>query len=298
MDERPLRLTLFRLIPLLMLVAFVAWCSTGRAPRGGAGAPHATELAELFMSHGLADGPLRADQLDAVAKRAGPAGMNRLLYAAAPGATLPALRWMVEHGADPHNIGSIENLPLLHQLAQRPQADRLAYFFELGLDPKQRDSRGRTLMHACAEAGLDERVLMLLTAKGLTVSDVSNAGQLPIHVANLKSLPVLVGAGADVSAPDREGRSALHLAAAAGAADMVNELLRLGASVYAVDSQGRTPLHWAAAKRSDATVNALLDAGAPRAVRDHRGLSPRDLAEAPERATTTRRRSERLADRL
>lgn len=296
MEDRPLRVKLFRLIPLLMVVSFVAWCSAGRTPQGGSGGPLATELVDLFATHGVTDGMPRADQLEAAAQRAGPVGMNRLLHATAATATLPALRWMVEHGADPRNLGAVENVPLLHKLAQRPQVDRLEYFLGFGLDARQRDPQGRTLLHAYAEAGIDERTLALLTARGLTVTDLSREGRQPIHSAAVKSIPVLAAAGADLGAQDREGRTPLHLAAAAGREDIVNELLRLGASVYAVDQQGRTPLHWAAEKRSEAVINALLAAGAPRAVRDNAGLSPRDLAERATRQP--RSRSDRLEDRL
>jgi ankyrin repeat protein len=298
--EGSYRPSLFRLIPALMLLCFVAWCSSSRQPRGSAdGAPNlSVELVELFTTQGLVDGQVRSDQLADIAARVGPAGMNRLLYTAAPEASLPALRWMAEHGADIRNIGVIESVPLLHKVAKRPQFERLAYFLNQGLDAAQRDGEGRTLMHVCAEAGMDERVFALLRSKGLSTSDMTLVGKQPLHVASVKSIPVLVAAGADLAAVDNKGQTALHIAAAAGRQDLVTELLRLGASVFVTDKEGRTPLHWAAASRSEPSVDALLASGAPRTARDNSGLTPRDLADSERQQRPYRNEREKLRDKL
>lgn len=296
-EDRSLRLTLFRLIPLLMLVSFVAWCSSSRSPQGAGGAPLTTELLELMAQNGVIDGMVQASELGAVAKRIGPAGMNRLLYASASEASLPALRWMVEHGADPRNIGAIESVPLLHKLAKRPQYERLEFFLKMGLDARQRTSDGQTLMHVAAAGGLDERVLGLLTREGLTLADTTHDGKQPIHFASVKSIPVLAAAGADLGAVDRYGRTALHWAALEGRNDTATELLRMNASVFAADKKGQTPLHLAAMKGSEAVVNTLLSAGAPRTARDNDGLTPREIAEAQQRSGYRSER-DRMVDKL
>jgi ankyrin repeat protein len=289
-EDRSLRLTLFRLIPLLMLVSFVAWCSSSRSPQGGSSGPLATELLELMAQNGVIDGMTRGSELDGVAKRIGPAGMNRLLYACAADASLPALRWMVEHGADPRNIGAIENVPLIHKVAKRPQFERVEFFLKLGLDARQAASDGQTLMHVAAAGGLDERVLGLLLNRGLTLADATHDGKRPIHFASVKSIPVLAAAGADLGAVDRYGRTALHWAALEGRNDAATELLRMNASVFAVDRNGQTPLHLAAMNGSETLVNTLLAAGAPRTARDNDGHTPREIAESQQRS---RYRSER-----
>lgn len=296
-EDRSLSLTLFRLIPLLMLVSFVAWCSSSRSPQGGGGGPVRAELLDLMMQNGLVDGMPQSSDLDAVAKRAGPAGMNRMLYSSAAEASLPALRWMVEHGADPRNIGAIESVPLLHKVAKRPQFERLEFFLKLGLDPRQTASDGQTLMHVAAAGGLDERVLTLLVSKGLSLSDTAHDGKQPIHHASVKSIPVLATAGADLGALDRKGRSALHWAALEGRNDIATELLRMNASVFTADKEGSTPLHLAALSGSDAVVSTLLAAGAPRTARDNDGRTPREIAESGQRSRYRGER-ERLVEKL
>jgi ankyrin repeat protein len=290
-------LRLIKFLPAVLVVGFVAWCSQNQQRRTDA-APIAVELAELFQTNGLVDGPVRSDDLAKAAKRAGPAGMNRMLYAAASDASLPALKWIVEHGADPRSVGALEDVPLLFRAAKRPLADRLDYLIGTGLDPTERSRDGLSLMHVAAQNGLDERVLALLRAKGLTTADTASDGRQPIHYANVKSIGVLAKAGADLNAVDREGRTVLHWAAFEGRQEVVAQLLTLNASVFTADAKGRTPLHLAALGRSDPTVDALLAAGAPRTVRDNDGMTPRDLAESAAKRQQRDRGYRGVADKL
>lgn len=284
-------LRIVRFVPLLMLVAFIAWCSHSNERRRDMG-PQRTELVELFMQQGLLDsGMVREGALADAARRAGRTGMNQLYYNSVSTASVEALRWMIEHGAEPASIGAPEGVPLLHKAMQKPAFARMEYLLGLGLDPRQRGHDGNTLLHVGAAAGLDERMLQLLLGKGLKLTDVNAAGQLPIHLANLKSLDVLVRAGAEVDAVDGQGRTALHAAAADKRTELVVELVRLGASVFKTDTKGRTPLHLAALSRSEAAVDALLAAGAPRSARDADGQTARDLAMSPSRSSNSRYRS-------
>ena len=55
-----------------------------------------------------------------------------------------------------------------------------------------------------------------------------------------------IAAGADVSATDKEGWTALHVAARWGHLTVVQALIQAGAGVSATDKDGRTALHLAA----------------------------------------------------
>lgn len=261
-----------------MVVGFMAWCSSNKG-----GKPEVQqvriELSELMSTQGYLSGPSDSENLAGVAKRVGPAGMNRLLYDSAPTASLAALQWMVKNGADPKNTGALAEEPLLHRVVRIPQPERLEYFMGLGLDPKEKSRDGATLLHVAARNGLDERMLALLVSKGLGMTDATTAGKQPIHMASVKSIPVLANAGADISAKDAMGRTPLHWAALEGKHEQVSALLRMSASVFATDKQGRTPLHLAAMGNSEEVVDTLLAAGAPRAVRDQDNMTPRELAQ-------------------
>ncbi len=271
---------LVRLVPALILISLVAWCTTNNRARQTY-TPVLVEVKELFLTTGQIDSSSNAVDLAAVAKRIGEPGMNDVLYEAASSASLDTLKWLVEHGADPKNIGALHDLTLLQKAAKAPRYERFDYFLGFGLDPLQRTSDGMTLLHIAAQAGMDQRCLELLVSKGLRISDADSLGRQAIHVASVKSIPVLIAAGADIDAKDSKGRTALHYAAREGRNDIVTELLHYSASVFVQDEHGRTPLHLAAMKLSydtEKVIDALLAAGAPTTARDQDGMTPRDLA--------------------
>lgn len=87
----------------------------------------------------------------------------------------------------------------------------------------------------------------------------------PLHQAILrrqvKIVPLLLEAGADVQAPDSAARTPLHLAVERGDAEIVRELLRRKADPARRDRIGWTPLHHAAAKNRLEIATLLLDSG-------------------------------------
>ena len=81
-------------------------------------------------------------------------------------------------------------------------------------------------------------------------------------------IKLLIDLGADVEARNRDGRTALHLAAVHN-----TDLTLLGKGVHDVDSQGRTALHYAAGSDCTTGLNTqkLLEAGACPQSRDQNG---------------------------
>jgi ankyrin repeat protein len=272
----PIRLWL-KIVPLLILVSLFGWCSSNSRTAAQMG-PVKTELQALFAEQGLVSGGNERTSLADVAKTLGEPTMNSLLYQAASSGSLDALKWLVAHGADPKNVGAQQDLTLLQKTALYPRLERLEFMLGFGLDPLERSHDGRSVLHVAAQGGLDSKVLELLLSKGLTVTDADNAGRMPMHFASVKSIGVLVAAGAEIDATDDAGMTALHQAAKQGRNDAVAELLRNSASVFAKDKKGRTPLHYAAmAQGSEAVIDSLLAGGAPVSVRDDEGLTPKEL---------------------
>lgn len=117
--------------------------------------------------------------------------------------------------------------PTLHDAVGR-SASRVAILRALEGSPvDERDSKGRTALHLCAQKG-----------KGA--------------IARL-----LLRLGADVNARDSSGLSPLHLAAEADMAGMARLLLESGADPNQVDDGGRTPLQAAREKAGVKTMRVI-----------------------------------------
>lgn len=84
--------------------------------------------------------------------------------------------------------------------------------------------------------------------------------------------------GAQLDAPDLQGRTALHLAAARGHSGPVNELWARGAAVDACDLHGWTALHYASRAGHTDVALQLVIAGSLVSACDPHGISAAHLA--------------------
>ena len=92
---------------------------------------------------------------------------------------------------------------------------------------------------------------------------------------------LLLNAGASAAAPDRNGRTALDMAAWNAAPDLVAALLERGASAQAKDQAGLTPLHWLArgghrgtVEDWERTAHVLVARGGSISAKDKDGRTP------------------------
>lgn len=88
------------------------------------------------------------------------------------------------------------------------------------------------------------------------------AVRIPHAAQRTESISVLLEAGANVHATDRQGDTALDLAAACGFCDTIAQLVSAGADLQHGDTIEQTPLGRAIARGNVAAVTALLEAGA------------------------------------
>lgn len=116
---------------------------------------------------------------------------------------------------------------------------------------------------------------------------------------HVKSLDMLLEAGADIDARCDLGYTALHWAASYGSHHAAKLLLERGADLNAQNKQGQTPLHLAADKNVEmglATVELLLQAGADPSIPDSSGRLPIDVAQTNGFQEIARRLSEAFGD--
>ncbi len=142
-----------------------------------------------------------------------------------------------------------------------------------GADVNAAQGDGMTALHWAA-SNRDPGLARMLLDAGADAGAGTRIGRYtPLHVAARAGagevVEVLLVEGADPEAPTEAGGGArpLHLAAASGDVRAVAALVAAGANVNATEaSWGQTPLVFAASKGRTSVVRTLLDAGADPAV--------------------------------
>jgi len=269
------RITL-RVIPALMLLGLLAWCSKGGDALRDVSSVRA-ELQNILVENGTLG--RQGESLEKVYARLSDTEKNQLLYQSTEKSSLDALKWLVAHGAKPQFVGTIRDLNLVQLAARSGDPDKLAYFLDQGFTVNDQTSDGLSLLHLAAKGNMNKAMLTLLEKRGLSINDKSKTGATPLHGASFAATVLLLDAGASIDAADNEGNTALHQAIQDKKPEVVHELIARGASVFSTNKEGRTALHLAALQKSDEVVDELLAAGAMKSARDNHNLTPRDLAE-------------------
>ena len=151
-----------------------------------------------------------------------------------------------------------------------------------GADPNVKDKRGYTaLSHAC-EAMYEDVVDALLNRPDLDTNSRGLNGR-PVLLAyvwrdNKERVEKLLAHGADVSAVDADGDTALHGAAKSGNVEIMKLLLDKGANPNATNNQGGTPLMWTAVFGHDEAARLLLSRGADASRKDNDGVTAAEWA--------------------
>ena len=96
---------------------------------------------------------------------------------------------------------------------------------------------------------------------------------------NLNKVREMLDYGVDINSVDVDRRAtALHLACAAGAKNVIELLVLRGADLNAQDGNERTPLHNLVMNKFDSIAMYLVSKGANMHIKDRRGFSPYDIA--------------------
>lgn len=142
---------------------------------------------------------------------------------------------------------------------------------------------GSRLIHVAAFSERAELVRYLLDA-GAQVSIPNTDGFTPLHLAaisgHLPTIDLLLGRGAQVNEkamPNSE--QAIHLAAAYGRVEVIPYLMQKGSKIDALANDGSQPLHSAASMGQIHAVQALLKAGASAKAVTKDGATPLMLAQ-------------------
>jgi ankyrin repeat protein len=198
--------------------------------------------------------------------------------------SVPMVKLLVEHRADPNTSDQTGTTPLMAAVQQISggTAEIIRLLANAGADFNARNNAGQTAAMIATEKG-DATIVPMLQALGDKTQPEGAAKASPELNASLLrearqghvgTVRVLLAGGADPNVADENGWTPLIHAADIGNADVVEELLLRKAHVDSKTRKGSTALTIAVLRRRIDIVRKLLAAGADVNLRNEAGDSP------------------------
>lgn len=158
---------------------------------------------------------------------------------------------------------------------------------EVGVDINQQDGKGRTALLLAVDRGYMDNVRTLIF-KGADVTIPDSQGNTPLHVAaephdnSTLLIEILCARGADVRATNKAGATPLHTAAKYSI-EAIHALVLYGRmtvdDINKPDNDGYTSLHYAAMSETGYNSQYLLMLGADRTLTSADGKTAAEVAD-------------------
>jgi hypothetical protein len=153
------------------------------------------------------------------------------------------VRKLIKAGVDPNARGDL-GVNLLQWAVLHKSKDGLEALLEAGADPARADDSGETVLHYAAKANEAIYLEILLAKRADPNTPNTVTGVTPLMTALFgqreEQFRMLLAAGAKPDNADRQGNTALHVAAKIYATKRVLDLLKAGANPSAKNKQGVT----------------------------------------------------------
>jgi ankyrin repeat protein len=237
------------------------------------------------------------------------------LHVAADVNNLPAMRLLLENGANPNAQDSLGKVPL-HYVVTKDAALILTkagakvtikdkdgkspaysnrYVQGLGGDTNEQSASGATKLHEMMRRDMNymtdsekkrhvDYVLAYIRQPGVRVEIADAEGMTPLMLAARSNIYVplilpLISKGANpMGKRPSDGKFVLHIAAEEGSPEAIHLLIQKGALINCLDAQFRSPLHLAVKRGFAKNVEALLQHKPDTGTKDKNGYLPWDLA--------------------
>ena len=168
----------------------------------------------------------------------------------------------IADGADP-DFGSP---PPIVIASTRGDIGVIQQLIDAGADPNGADTRGRSALVAAISKSHHDAMKLLIEAGADVNLPESSPGRSPLQLVideapSIRSMEILLNAGADINQTDQRGESALASAAFMNRSDALQLLLERGADLGVVNNQGISPLEWARRQGNHNIIELLRRAG-------------------------------------
>jgi len=134
---------------------------------------------------------------------------------------------------------------LLHSAVQSGQAETTSFLLSCGLSPNRTNDHGFTPLHLAVQQGKIELAEKLLQAGALINKKTKKHRRTALHIAaftrNRQMTKFLLDRGAPIDEPDKQGKTALRLAADKQTLDCMRLLTSYGADTYSECKRQLTP---------------------------------------------------------
>ena len=211
-------------------------------------------------------------------------GKTALMKAADKGRT-NAVLLLIKHGAHVNQQDDEGRTPLMYA-ADEGHTEVVRILLAAGADPQTRDKDGATALAMAEDEKHAATADVLRSASAASSAPVVALSGKAARRAVLHSaysgetrLQQLLADGTPIDSTDKDGETALMVAAEKGQTDAVRLLLQHGAQIDLADKEGKTALMYAAEEGRTEVTKTLLDAGADPHAKDEDGHTALDIAE-------------------
>ena len=199
------------------------------------------------------------------------------------------LRLLVEQGARLNDKDSKGLTPIM-VAAVRGHTEVVRFLKEEGANLSELDLKDQNILHILAKHNRHEMIPILMKGRNgawieKLVNQPNQKENTPLHIAAAKGSVEIVeellkeGYGADIDIQNWDKRTPCHLAAAAGHTQILELLLKHDHNaIFDKDDDGNTLLHLAAMNKHSDTVKLLIAFGAPVQKRNRKEWTPLDSA--------------------